>query len=215
MAIWKAIEGTNGNYWVSDEGEVRSIDRWVKWSRCKTGKLYVKGKKLKPSLNSGYPMVTLTGIGSIQIHRLVAEAFIPNSDNLPEINHKNEIKTDNRVENLEWCDHIYNINYGTCKMRARETQKVFYDKKGRQTIKEKKEKNRQYREVHKEEIKEKAKKYRQEHREEITAKRREYYKKYYQEHKEIMDRQHREYRDNHKEFYKDYLKKYRQKRKKV
>lgn len=55
-------------------------------------------------------------------HRFVAEAFIPNSQNLPCVNHKNEIKTDNRVENLEWCDHKYNDNYGTRNKRVAESR---------------------------------------------------------------------------------------------
>lgn len=52
---------------------------------------------------------------TLRSHRFIAELFIPNQDNLPEINHKNEIKDDNRVENLEWCDRKYNNNYGNRK----------------------------------------------------------------------------------------------------
>lgn len=73
-------------------------------------------KKLKPrKIKGGYLSVTLTINNKPKqylVHRLVALAFIPNTNNYKEINHKNEDKTDNRVENLEWCDRSYNINYG-------------------------------------------------------------------------------------------------------
>ena len=74
----------------------------------------------------GYKTVSLTKDGKTKtlfVHRLVAEAFIPNADNLPMVNHKDEDKTNNFVENLEWCTNDYNINYGTA--RRRQAKKIY------------------------------------------------------------------------------------------
>lgn len=104
--IWKDIEGYEG-YEVSNLGRVKSLDY------RRTGAERV----LKPAYSgNGYLFVNLYKDGKEKkhyIHRLVAAAFIPNPHNLPEINHINEQKEDNRVENLEWCTQEYNRNYGT------------------------------------------------------------------------------------------------------
>ena len=104
--IWKDIEGYEGKYQVNQIGQVRSLNYHM------TGKT----KRLKPVTNTfGYLQVHLSKNGKCKyyvVHRLVAQAFIPNPDNLPEVNHINEVKTDNRVSNLEWCTREYNNNYG-------------------------------------------------------------------------------------------------------
>ena len=101
--IWCPIKGYEGLYEVSDKGRVRSL---------KSGKERI----LKPlRITCGYLQVQLWKNGKQKmylIHRLVAQAFIPNPDNLPEVNHKDEDKENNSVKNLEWCDRKYNINYG-------------------------------------------------------------------------------------------------------
>lgn len=111
VEIWSDIEGFGGCYQVSNFGRVKSLkfgkeqilkvkkDRYLRIGLCKDGK-----QKF------------------YMVHRLVALAFIPNPYNLPEINHIDEDKTNNKVENLEWCDRKYNINYGSHNKRMAESQ---------------------------------------------------------------------------------------------
>jgi hypothetical protein len=98
---WKPVVGYEGLYEVSSEGNVRNV---------KTGKI------LKPKNNRrGYLFVGLHKNGAVKnryIHRLVAQAFIPNPNKLPEVNHKDEIKANNNLDNLEWVSHRDNSNYG-------------------------------------------------------------------------------------------------------
>lgn len=109
--IWKNVKGYEGYYQVSSWGRVRSLRRINCYGRI------VNEKILTNTLNNkGYLRVKLSKNRkdkNISVHRLVAMAFIPNPDMLPQINHKDEIKINNKVENLEWCDNKYNSNFGT------------------------------------------------------------------------------------------------------
>lgn len=109
--IWCPIKGYEGLYEVSDQGMVKSIG-------------YDKERILKTvRMTNGYLKVNLCKNGetkTFKVHRLVAKTFIPNPQNLPEVNHKDEDKENNSVQNLEWCDQKYNINYGTRTQRQAE-----------------------------------------------------------------------------------------------
>ena len=183
---WRPIEGYEGLYEVSNLGRVRSVDRYVKskgesyWLR--------KGKMLSPAKDkNGYLKVNLSCNGKnniIRVHRLVAEAFIPAIEGLSEVNHKDEDKTNNRVENLEWCDRKYNNNYGTKIERQKNTNiqngfwtglsKEEYMKKYNQDRKEYKKK---WYQENKDKAKEYDKKYYQENRDRICERQKEYYRK--------------------------------------
>ena len=117
--IWKDVAGYEGLYQVSNMGRVKSFCQSTKFHKQKE---FI----LKPSLiNSGYEVVTLYSKEKrkkFQIHRLVATAFIPNPNNLPCVNHKDENKVNNCVSNLEWCTYQYNNNYGTARIRTAETK---------------------------------------------------------------------------------------------
>ena len=117
---WRDIKGYEGLYQVSNLGRVKSLPRMVK---RKNGSYSItKEKMLKPSKNKdGYLKVGFNKDGICKkflVHRLVAMAFIPNPDNLSEINHKDECKISNNVDNLEWCTHEYNLHYGTLYERS-------------------------------------------------------------------------------------------------
>ena len=105
--IWKSVDGYGGRYEVSNTGKVRSLN-------YENMKIVRELKQCKH--RKGYLLVLLYSNGKgklVKVHRLVAEAFIPNPNNLPQVNHKDEDKTNNNVDNLEWCTNKYNANYGT------------------------------------------------------------------------------------------------------
>lgn len=117
MEIWKAVKGYEGYYEVSNIGNVRSVDRLVKHS--KGGLRIYKGKTLVPCLSvDGYRLLHLSKLNVSEmkrVNRLVAEAFIPNPMNLATVNHKDENKLNDTVENLEWMSVSDNIKYSVCK----------------------------------------------------------------------------------------------------
>lgn len=115
MEIWKNIVGYEGLYQVSNLGRIRSLDRISKRNSISTRR--IRGTIMKThKYTNGYLFISLCKDGEKKhflIHRLVAMAFIPCCTEGYEVNHKNEKKTDNCVDNLEWITHKQNINYGT------------------------------------------------------------------------------------------------------
>ena len=121
MEVWKDVDGYNGLYDVSNYGRIRN---------------HKKKNILHPSTDKGYKHICLRKNGvtkCYKVHRLVALAFIPNPDNKPQINHIDENRSNNNVENLEWCTAKYNSNYRERVKRmskSHEKKVSVYDDKG-------------------------------------------------------------------------------------
>ena len=117
--IWKEIPGFDGKYLASNLGKIASIHKGDKSNP----------KILKQSKNNGYMVTHVVKDGKMRLiytHRLVALAFIENPNNYPIINHKDENRTNNVVENLEWCTISYNNCYGTRVAKIKEKRKRNY-----------------------------------------------------------------------------------------
>lgn len=118
---WRDIKGYEGLYQVSNLGRVRSLDRIIKF---KSSSRFHKGQIISiKNSKTGYCLVNLHRNSKQKmflIHRLVAQAFIDNPEDLPCVNHKDENKLNNQVDNLEWCTYQYNTSYGTTIKRIAE-----------------------------------------------------------------------------------------------
>lgn len=175
--MWSEIKGFEGHYQVSDDGQVKSMERTIimKNGRRKTIHEHIMPQK---DNGKGYKQVILSKDGNIYhkyIHRLVAEAFIPNPDNLPCINHIDEDRGNNKAENLEWCSYSYNVNYGNRLKKFISTITEMGYSTGEEAYKEKVRKIKEY--GQRPEVKQRRKERDLSRREEINAWMREYRKR--------------------------------------
>lgn len=118
--VWVSVKDHEGLYEISSLGRIKSLDK--SWVTNIGGPCKKAGKLLTPSANNGYYHIKLWKEGQskwYQIHQLVATAFIPNPKGKPQVNHKNSTRSDNRVENLEWCTPKENLVHASEKGRLK------------------------------------------------------------------------------------------------
>lgn len=123
MEQWKDVVGYEGLYEVSNLGRIRNAKRKTLVTPFENGKGYLRCELWKNNHRKRF-----------KVHRIVANAWIPKIEGKTDINHINEVKTDNRVDNLEWCDVAYNNSYGNRNLRVKRTwtkKSVSYQLKGR------------------------------------------------------------------------------------
>ena len=125
METWREIAGYEGLYAISSLGRIKRLEHWKNQKTTRSDKYYrykkLSEKILRPYSNGRYEAIDLSKdnvITTYLVHRLVAINFIDNPNNLPEVNHKDCNGLNNRVDNLEWCDRIYNINYADRTLKA-------------------------------------------------------------------------------------------------
>lgn len=117
--VWVDVKGYEDLYQVSNMGRIKSKPQRVD---CKSGRSFFLHERIIKTcvINAGYKRIVFhkdKKTTSKLVHRVVAEHFLPNPQGLEQVNHKNENKLDNRLENLEWCDRVYNALYGTSQQR--------------------------------------------------------------------------------------------------
>lgn len=166
--IYRDIRGYEGMYQCSNLGNIKALRR--EYIAGNGSHRWTEEKILKQCVNrGGYLQVQLHNNGKLtthRVHRIIAETFIPNPDNLPQVNHKDENRQNNAIDNLEWCDNKYNCNYGSYKEKHKQLMLKRWDKKGRKTQEEKDEYTKQY-----------MRQYYIKNREKLLARQREYDKK--------------------------------------